>query len=111
MAHNNTIVPGFDYNSPFVDLIQGVLSRSGLRALVKLWDRGVPPGITAIYANGSPIVNGWLYCNGAAVSRVTYRSLFLAIGTTWGVGDGSTTFNLPNFVADQIEGAGWVIKT
>lgn len=38
---------------------------------------------------------GWLECNGAAVSRTTYAALFTAIGTTHGVGDGSTTFNLP----------------
>lgn len=37
-----------------------------------------------------------LLCNGAQVSRATYAALFAAIGTTWGVGDGSTTFNLPN---------------
>lgn len=41
-----------------------------------------------------------LVCNGAAVSRTTYSSLFDAIGTTWGAGDGSTTFNVPNIPAD-----------
>lgn len=40
--------------------------------------------------------SGWLKANGAAVSRTTYASLFSAIGTTWGVGDGSTTFNVPD---------------
>lgn len=40
---------------------------------------------------------GWLYCNGAAVSRTVYANLFAAIGTTYGAGDGSTTFNLPDF--------------
>ena len=39
---------------------------------------------------------GWLECNGQAVSRTTYADLFALIGTTFGVGDGSTTFNLPN---------------
>jgi microcystin-dependent protein len=39
---------------------------------------------------------GWLAADGTAVSRATYASLFSAIGTTFGVGDGSTTFNLPN---------------
>ena len=38
---------------------------------------------------------GWLECNGQAVSRTTYAELFELIGTTYGVGDGSTTFNLP----------------
>ena len=40
--------------------------------------------------------NGWLKANGAAVSRATYADLFSAIGTTFGAGDGSTTFNLPD---------------
>lgn len=40
--------------------------------------------------------DGWLKANGAAVSRATYADLFTAIGTTYGVGDGSTTFNLPD---------------
>lgn len=40
--------------------------------------------------------NGFLKCNGAAVSRTTYDVLFAAIGTTFGSGDGSTTFNLPD---------------
>jgi microcystin-dependent protein len=40
---------------------------------------------------------GWLLCAGAAVSRSTYAALFAVIGTTFGVGDGTTTFNLPNY--------------
>lgn len=40
--------------------------------------------------------SGWLLCDGAAVSRTTYAALFAAIGTAYGAGDGSTTFNLPN---------------
>lgn len=40
---------------------------------------------------------GWLYANGQEVSRTTYAALFLAIGTTYGVGNGSTTFTLPDF--------------
>lgn len=39
---------------------------------------------------------GWLKANGAAVSRTTYATLFTAIGTTFGVGDGTTTFNVPD---------------
>ena len=40
-----------------------------------------------------------LACDGSAVSRTTYPELFAAIGTTWGAGDGSTTFNLPDFTS------------
>lgn len=49
---------------------------------------------------------GWLVCNGAAVSRTTYADLFDEIGTTFGVGDGSTTFNLPDLSAKYLRGAG-----
>jgi phage-related tail fiber protein len=52
------------------------------------------PGIVG-YTAGSTPPPGWLKRNGAAVSRTTYAALFAAIGTTYGVGDGSTTFNLP----------------
>jgi microcystin-dependent protein len=45
---------------------------------------------------GSSIPSGWLECDGAAVSRSTYAALFAAIGTAYGVGDGSTTFNVPD---------------
>lgn len=46
---------------------------------------------------GANAPSGWLICDGSAVSRTTYASLFSIIGTTYGTGDGSTTFNLPNF--------------
>ena len=46
---------------------------------------------------GTNAPNGWLKCDGSAVSRTTYAKLFQVIGTTYGTGDGSSTFNLPNF--------------
>jgi microcystin-dependent protein len=56
---------------------------------------GLAPGIMAPWAGtGAPAK--WLTCNGAAVSRTTYALLFAAIGVTWGAGDGSTTFNVPD---------------
>lgn len=54
-----------------------------------------PAGLITAYA-GSTAPTGWLICDGSAVSRTTYANLFTAIGTTYGTGDGSTTFNLPN---------------
>jgi microcystin-dependent protein len=45
---------------------------------------------------GSSVPSGWLVCDGAAVSRSQYSTLFSAIGTTYGAGDGSSTFNLPD---------------
>lgn len=51
-----------------------------------------------IKMSGSSTPNpGWLFCNGSAVSRTIYDGLFAAIGTTFGAGDGSTTFNIPDF--------------
>ncbi len=49
--------------------------------------------------------DGWLLCDGSAVSRTLYAKLFSVIGTTWGTGDGSTTFNLPNSIGRFAEGA------
>ena len=61
---------------------------------------GVPTGTILPFA-GSTIPSGFLACNGAAVSRTTYSTLYSAIGTTYGTGDGSTTFNLPNAESDK----------
>lgn len=56
----------------------------------------IPAGTITMYG-GSSAPALWLLCDGTAVSRVTYAALFAAIGTAFGVGDGATTFNLPNF--------------
>lgn len=54
-----------------------------------------PPGTVKPFA-GSASPSGWLLADGTAVSRTTYANLFAAIGTAYGTGDGSTTFNLPD---------------
>jgi len=54
-----------------------------------------PPGVILPFA-GATAPDGFLLCYGQAVSRNTYSDLFAAIGTTYGVGDGSTTFNVPD---------------
>ena len=54
-----------------------------------------PPGVIS-YTAASSAPTGWLKANGAAVSRATYAALFAAIGTDYGTGDGSTTFNVPD---------------
>lgn len=65
----------------------------------------IPPGSIVIWPSN---INrtGWLPCNGVAVSRTTYANLFANIGTFFGVGDGSTTFNLPNFTGRSPIGVG-----
>jgi microcystin-dependent protein len=55
----------------------------------------VPPGTVQFYA-ASTAPAGWVKANGAALSRTAYATLFAAIGTTYGAGDGSTTFNAPD---------------
>lgn len=62
-------------------------------------------GIIQMFAGATP-PSGWLVCDGSAVSRTTYATLFAAIGTTWGTGDGSTTFNLPDLRGRTPIGAG-----
>lgn len=57
---------------------------------------------------GTVAPTGFLLCDGSAVSRTTYASLFTAIGTTWGVGDGSTTFNVPDFRRRTAVGSGGI---
>lgn len=66
----------------------------------------IPAGIGPLPYSGASIPTGWLECDGSAVSRTTYANLFSAIGTTWGGGDGSSTFNLPDFRNRAPIGAG-----
>jgi microcystin-dependent protein len=65
----------------------------------------IPPGAVMMWSTASA-PTGWLLCNGSAVSRTTYAALFALIGTTFGVGDNSTTFNLPNYNNRAPVGAG-----
>jgi microcystin-dependent protein len=62
------------------------------------------PAGTVIYTARSTAPTGYLKANGAAVSRTTYATLFSAIGTTYGGGDGSTTFNLPDLRGEFVRG-------
>jgi hypothetical protein len=64
-----------------------------------------PSGSILMFA-GSTAPYNWLLCDGAAVSRATYNKLFQAIGTTWGAGNGTTTFNLPDMRGAAPAGVG-----
>ena len=64
---------------------------------------GVPVGSVFNLAT-TTVPTGFLECNGAAISRSTYASLFAAISTTWGSGDGSSTFNLPDLRGQFVRG-------
>ena len=63
----------------------------------------VPAGAVFYFA-ASSAPTGYLICNGSAVSRSTYAALFAIVGTTFGAGDGSTTFNLPDLRGQFIRG-------
>jgi microcystin-dependent protein len=78
---------GFRLSGNSVILVQGGVDVGAIAAS--------PVGTVIDYAGGTA-PGGWLLCYGQAVSRTTYALLFTAIGTTWGVGDGVTTFNVPD---------------
>ena len=61
---------------------------------------GIPTATIVPWSSAS-VPSGFLECNGTAVSRSTYSALFAIVGTTYGAGDGSSTFNLPN-LADNV---------
>jgi microcystin-dependent protein len=67
------------------------------------WAHPFPSGMVVPYA-GATEPTGWLFCYGQAVSRSTYAGLFTAISTTYGTGDGSTTFNLPDLRGRVVAG-------
>lgn len=77
---------------------------SALQAATKSYvDTSMPPGALLAYASSST-PSGWLLCDGSAVSRTTYADLFAAISTTWGIGDGSSTFNVPDLRGQFLRG-------
>lgn len=87
-----------DRDRQLEDFLSGLDVRIGTTA-------GVPSGGMFEWAGGTA-PDGYLLCDGSAVSRSEYPSLFTAIGTVWGVGDGSTTFNVPDFRGRVTIGSG-----
>jgi microcystin-dependent protein len=85
--------------------VGGRITQSWLNLFQTLWNRtGAVQGGNVVstgmgmdfYGPASAIPSGYLLMDGSAVSRTVYAALFSVIGVTWGAGDGSTTFNLPN---------------
>lgn len=66
----------------------------------------IPAGLCVPYAGAHGPSGGWLWANGQAVSRAAYPALWAAIGTTWGSGNGTTTFNVPNLNGKFVSGPG-----
>jgi microcystin-dependent protein len=78
---------------------------SGFLANLKNAISPVPSGSVLSFA-GSAAPTGYLLCDGSAISRTTYATLFAAIGTVYGIGNGTTTFNIPNTQGVFLRGAG-----
>lgn len=79
------------------------LATTGFVARAILSAPQAPAGAVLSFAMASA-PDGWLKCNGAAVSRTAYAKLFAAIGTLFGAGDGATTFNLPDLRGEFLRG-------
>lgn len=77
----------------------------GERYNVEAFINPIPSGSVFPFA-GTTVPDGFLLCDGSEVSRVTYAKLFEVIGEIYGKGDGSTTFNLPNYCETVLVGAG-----
>ena len=72
--------------------------------LVAAAQQSLTPVASVLPYAGTTAPTGWLFCDGAAVNRTIYTTLFGIIGTTYGVGDGSTTFNIPDLRGRAIAG-------
>lgn len=85
--------------------INNTLAEAGIAAATHTHSNydEVPPG-TVIFFAGATLPTGYLKANGATVSRTTYASLYSAIGTRYGSGDGSTTFKLPDLRGEFVRG-------
>jgi len=70
------------------------------------WLRNFEVGEIRVKAHKTADHDGWLLCDGRLVSRTTYAGLFAQIGTTYGVGDGSTNFNIPDTQGRALGGTG-----
>ncbi len=97
--------------SPFVTLPDGRITPPWYRLLLDIWTAtAAHTGEVTLFA-GPDVPQNTLPCDHAAVSRITYRLLFSVIGTIYGVGDGSTTFNVPPDPGGAPVHMMWVIRT
>lgn len=105
LTSDPTAVEGTFYYNSFTNELK-LRNDSAWAALGAATTTEMPTG-SVIPWTGSPSAppDGWLLCNGAAVSRTTYSSLYAITSTYFGVGDGSTTFNLPDFRGLSLVGA------
>ena len=89
MDGNIPIIYGKDVNTGAITQIKNIGNVLLTTTIIQ------PAGIIQMYG-GLTAPTNWLFCDGSAVSRTTYSALYTAIGTNYGIGNGTTTFNLPN---------------
>jgi len=91
------VLDGITASTTELNYVDGVTSaiQTQINTLTSNLSSAVPSGVISAYA-GSTAPSGYLLCDGTAVSRTTYSGLFGIISTTYGVGDNSTTFNVPD---------------
>lgn len=89
------------FAATLLDDADAAAARATLGALAAT--EATPAGVVSTYA-GAAEPSGWLFCYGQAISRTTYATLFTALGTTYGVGDGTTTFNVPDIRGRVVAG-------
>lgn len=98
----NTKIKSSDVNNNFNQIAEDLsLTQGTVEQLNSMVTVGVVPTGSVFYFAGSSVPDGYLLCDGSAVSRSTYATLYTKIGTTYGSGDGSTTFNLPNLTDER----------
>lgn len=114
MSNFNTVVSNVNTNAAENGANSSITSLTGLTTPLAESEGGtgsatgatlVPTGAVIPFA-GSAAPTGWLLCYGQAVNRTTYATLFALIGSTYGAGDGSTTFNLPDLRGRAVAGVG-----
>ncbi len=104
---SDSVAGGVSSTRPIANVIEvgTALSSSIMAMQIGEAQTGLPAGIMFDYAGGV-VPSGFALCDGTAINRTTYAELFANIGTTWGPGDGSTTFNLPDFRRRAAVGSG-----
>ena len=91
----------YDSIIPLIEKLQASLAKTEI----------VPTGMIAFFGSTAAPNSNWLVCDGRAVSRTAYADLFAAVGTTYGEGNGSTTFNLPYLIDRTVWGGSTGIGT
>ena len=95
----------FDQNNKYAPIAANIISQSTIQGTDTTVAPLLPAGSIIAWPAGA-VPSGWLACDGTAVSRTTYAALFAVLSTDYGVGDGSTTFNLPDTSDRTIIGQG-----